>query len=154
MPESAHDANVITDCYYVDGIPPLLRESSASAVMGFVLLCQWCVNPSPFRDLPISGFRLLGRGAFDSIASVLALLLRRVSKHRTAATASRRVTILSPLFVFSFRFNHNIHSILRSLSFCSLGQVLDFARVYIYRTLFCGIIGQACLVSFLSVGNI
>lgn len=93
MPESAHDANVITDCYYVDGIPPLLRESSASAVMGFVLLCQWCVNPSPFRDLPISGFRLLGRGAFDSIASVLALLLRRVSKHRIAVTA--RVVSLS-----------------------------------------------------------
>lgn len=37
MPESAHDANVITDCYYVDGIPPLLRESSASDGLRFVV---------------------------------------------------------------------------------------------------------------------
>lgn len=73
--------------FCVGGIPPLLRESNASAVMGFILLCQWCVcqmmlvahRTSPFHYFPISDFRPLGHGAFESTASAPALLLRRVS---------------------------------------------------------------------------
>lgn len=73
--------------FCVGGIPPLLRKSNASAVMGFILLCQWCVcqmmlvahRTSPFHYFPISDFRPLGHGAFESTASAPALLLRRVS---------------------------------------------------------------------------
>lgn len=131
-----------------------------SAAMGVILLCGWCVNvydalclpfPPSFHDL-ISDSACCGTvpliffvrplrfcyGEYNSIVLCSRLCLVSLSSHPFSSfipIQSQHLRILSPL------------------SFCSLGQV-GLHSSLIHCILFCRIIGQGCLISFLSVGYI
>lgn len=134
---------------------------SCSAAMGVILLCGWCVNvydalclpfPPSFHDVLISDSACWGTvpliffgrslrfyyGEYNSIVLCSRLCLVSLFSH--------------PIHLF-IRFNHNISSILSPLSFRSLGQV-GIRSSLIHCTLFCRIISQGCLISFLSVDYI
>lgn len=102
--------------FCVGGMPPLLRKSNASAVMGFILLCVVCMSndarcPPYLPPFTTSPFPISGRWGTVPLNLLLRLLRYCYAEYhntRTVVTASPRVIILSPFFIISFRFNHYI----------------------------------------------
>lgn len=152
--------------FYVDGIPSFcfakLVLVPCTAAMGVILLCGRCVNvydalclpfPSPFHDFLISDSACWGTVPLIFFGRSLRYCY---GEYNSIVLCSRLCLVslfLSPLFVFPFRFNHNISVFSSPLSFCSLGQV-GLHSSLIHCTLFCLIVGQRCLISFLSVDHI